>query len=233
MQCAKILVVDPDQAGYEPLKPALAKHGYEIHTATTTSKALQLAGVYDYKVALASMSLLCDSALLVGLQTELPDLPVIMVLSSETRCIPTQVVDAIDNSMGKPLTLDLVRLMLDRTLELALLRSRLRQQRQSWWNMLALQWCSDEPAAIPPSTPAALDEVLVDKLRAIVPNMEALGGGSLYRAVLSHVEKLLLTVVLKECRGNQVKSADILGINRNTLRKKMRELQIAPWRRSA
>jgi DNA-binding protein Fis len=50
--------------------------------------------------------------------------------------------------------------------------------------------------------------------------------------VLSHVEKLLLTVVLKECRGNQVKSADILGINRNTLRKKMRELQITPWRRS-
>jgi DNA-binding NtrC family response regulator len=232
MQCAKILVVDPDQAGYEPLTPALAKHGYEIHTATTTFKALQLAGVYDYKAALASMSLLCDSALLVGLQTELPDLPVIMILSSETRCIPAQVYDGIDNSMGKPLTLDLVRLMLDRTLELALLRARLRQQRQSWWNMLALQWYSKEQADTPPPAPAALDEILIDKLRAIVPNMEVLGGGSLYRAVLSHVEKLLLTVVLKECRGNQVKSADILGINRNTLRKKMRELQITPWRRS-
>ena len=232
MQCAKILVVDPDQAGYEPLKPALAKHGYEIHTATTTSKALQLVGVYDYKAALVSMSLLCDNALLVGLQTALPDLPVIMVLSPETRCIPAQIVDGIDNSMGKPLTLELVCLMLDRTLELALLRSRLRQQRQSWWNMLALQWFPEEQADTPPSAPAALDEVLVDKLRAIVPNMEALGGGSLYRAVLSHVEKLLLTVVLQECRGNQVKSADILGINRNTLRKKMHELQIAPWRRS-
>jgi DNA-binding protein Fis len=146
--------------------------------------------------------------------------------------MPAQIGDGIDNSLRTPLTLELVRLMLDRTLELALLRARLRQQRQSCWNVLALQWFSDEPADAPQSAPAALDEILVDKLHAIVPNMEALGGGSLYRAVLSHVEKLLLTVVLKECRGNQVKSADILGINRNTLRKKMRELQITPWRRS-
>jgi DNA-binding NtrC family response regulator len=232
MQCAKILVVDPDQAGYEPLKPALARHGYEIHTATTTSKALQLAGVHGYKAALISISLLCDNALLSGLQTELPALPVIVILSPETRWIPAQIVDAIDNSMGKPLTLEPVRLMLDRTLELALLRSRLRQQRQSWWDVLALQLFSEEPADVPQPSPAPLDDVLIDKLRAMVPSMEALGRGALHRAVLSYVEKLLLTVVLTECRGNQVKSADILGINRNTLRKKMRELKISPLRRS-
>jgi two-component system nitrogen regulation response regulator GlnG len=62
--------------------------------------------------------------------------------------------------------------------------------------------------------------------------MEALGRGSLHRAVLSYVEKLLLTVVLTECHGNQVKSAEILGINRNTLRKKLRELEITLLRRS-
>jgi two-component system, NtrC family, nitrogen regulation response regulator GlnG len=73
---------------------------------------------------------------------------------------------------------------------------------------------------------------LVQKLRTIVPNLEVIGRGMLYRAVLSHVEKLLLSVVLSECRGNQVKSADILGINRNTLRKKLREFGITSPRRN-
>jgi DNA-binding protein Fis len=62
--------------------------------------------------------------------------------------------------------------------------------------------------------------------------MEVLGRGSLYRAVLSHVEKLLLSVVMSECRGNQVKAAEILGINRNTLRKKLREFGIPSPRKS-
>jgi len=49
----------------------------------------------------------------------------------------------------------------------------------------------------------------------------------LHRAVLSYVEKLLLTVVIHECRGNQVKAASILGINRNTLRKKIHEFGLS------
>jgi DNA-binding protein Fis len=63
--------------------------------------------------------------------------------------------------------------------------------------------------------------------------MGVVGRGTLHRAVLSHVEKLLLTIVLNECRGNQLRSADILGINRNTLRRKLRDFGISHPRRSA
>jgi two-component system nitrogen regulation response regulator GlnG len=52
----------------------------------------------------------------------------------------------------------------------------------------------------------------------------------LYTAVISAVERPLIELVLERAGGNQVKAADMLGINRNTLRKKITELGI-PVRR--
>jgi Fis family transcriptional regulator, factor for inversion stimulation protein len=42
-----------------------------------------------------------------------------------------------------------------------------------------------------------------------------------YDMVLASVEKPLLEVVLQHVDGNQSRAADLLGLNRNTLRKKM------------
>jgi len=42
------------------------------------------------------------------------------------------------------------------------------------------------------------------------------------------VEKPLLRAVMRETKGNQVRAAQILGINRNTLRKKLKEHGIDP-----
>ncbi|MBF0285722.1 MAG: Fis family transcriptional regulator [Magnetococcales bacterium] len=50
----------------------------------------------------------------------------------------------------------------------------------------------------------------------------------LHELVLRQVEEALFTRVLKETRGNQIRAAQMLGINRNTLRKKLRELEIQP-----
>ncbi|MGH8620026.1 MAG: helix-turn-helix domain-containing protein [Burkholderiales bacterium] len=44
-----------------------------------------------------------------------------------------------------------------------------------------------------------------------------------YRMVIDCVEKPLLETVLHRVRGNQTHAAAMLGINRNTLRKKMKE----------
>ncbi|EFL90137.1 nitrogen regulation protein NR(I) [Ahrensia sp. R2A130] len=48
----------------------------------------------------------------------------------------------------------------------------------------------------------------------------------LYQSILREVEEPLLRVVLKATRGNQIKAARILGLNRNTLRKKLKELDM-------
>jgi Fis family transcriptional regulator len=46
---------------------------------------------------------------------------------------------------------------------------------------------------------------------------------AVYEMVLASVEKPMLEVVMKQAGGNQTVAADILGINRNTLRRKLTE----------
>ena len=52
----------------------------------------------------------------------------------------------------------------------------------------------------------------------------------LYGRVLREVEEPLIVATLANTRGNQLRAADILGLNRNTLRKKIRELNIKAGR---
>jgi Fis family transcriptional regulator len=52
------------------------------------------------------------------------------------------------------------------------------------------------------------------------------GGLKLYDVVLQQVEKPLLELALRATNGNQVKTAQMLGINRNTLKKKIDSYKI-------
>lgn len=54
--------------------------------------------------------------------------------------------------------------------------------------------------------------------------------GRLYRVMLELMEKPLLEHILERTFGNQLKAAKILGINRNTMRAKIKKLGIDPNR---
>jgi two-component system nitrogen regulation response regulator GlnG len=70
-------------------------------------------------------------------------------------------------------------------------------------------------------------EFLVDrKLRSSFVNVEKLDSGDLYNMVIEQVERPLIAFLLEKTRWNQVRAASILGINRNTLRKKISDLGI-------
>jgi Fis family transcriptional regulator, factor for inversion stimulation protein len=50
---------------------------------------------------------------------------------------------------------------------------------------------------------------------------------TIYDMVLKNVERPMLEIVLLQAEGNQTIAAEMLGINRNTLRKKIQSLKIA------
>ncbi|HET7850401.1 MAG TPA: nitrogen regulation protein NR(I) [Pseudolabrys sp.] len=59
---------------------------------------------------------------------------------------------------------------------------------------------------------------------------DGLPPAGLYHRILREVEYPLLTAALTATRGNQIRAADLLGVNRNTLRKKIRDLDIQVYR---
>ncbi|MGE4220028.1 MAG: nitrogen regulation protein NR(I) [Alphaproteobacteria bacterium] len=54
----------------------------------------------------------------------------------------------------------------------------------------------------------------------------ALPAAGLYDRVVKEVERPLIRLTLEATRGNQIRAAELLGVNRNTLRKKIRDLEI-------
>ena len=53
-----------------------------------------------------------------------------------------------------------------------------------------------------------------------------LPAAGLYDRVIREVERPLIILTLQATRGNQIKAANVLGLNRNTLRKKIKTLDI-------
>ena len=76
---------------------------------------------------------------------------------------------------------------------------------------------------------AAVVERHVNRLLAAI--RESGEEGVLYERALAELERPLIRMTLAETRGNQIRAAALLGLNRNTLRKKIREHGIGVQRR--
>ena len=68
---------------------------------------------------------------------------------------------------------------------------------------------------------------LAETVPQLVDRLSTAKAGRLYREALELLERPLLGHVLTLTGGNQLRAARLLGLNRNTLRKRCRELQLA------
>ncbi|MCZ4353596.1 response regulator [Roseovarius aestuarii] len=87
-----------------------------------------------------------------------------------------------------------------------------------------------------PGKPEIPDERLADSVarhlqRYFDLHGDALPPAGLYARILREIEQPLIQIALDATGGNQAKCADLLGINRNTLRKKIGDLDIEVTRR--
>ena len=92
----------------------------------------------------------------------------------------------------------------------------------------AIQAARTETMAVPASaSQPALSDCVARAVRRYLQDMGDAEIGDLHELVLREMEKPLFNEVLRHCDGNQSRAAATLGINRSTLRKKLREYGLA------
>jgi two-component system nitrogen regulation response regulator GlnG len=83
-----------------------------------------------------------------------------------------------------------------------------------------------EEAALPAAEAEGFAAQLERYLRARVAAAANLQAADLHAEIVAEIEAPLIRLTLAATRGNQIRAAALLGLNRNTLRKKLRELGI-------
>lgn len=81
-------------------------------------------------------------------------------------------------------------------------------------------------AARVPLEDLAFEDMIKAKLAGFLARIDGYPINDLYDKVVARVERPLFDLVLAHTGGNQLKAAELLGLNRNTLRKKLADLGI-------
>lgn len=84
--------------------------------------------------------------------------------------------------------------------------------------------CSEQATTSTPMLP--LRDHVQMTLQYYLQQLEDQPPSNLYQLVLQEIEQPLLQTVMHYVGGNQTKAADILGINRSTLRKKLKQYNL-------
>ena len=92
--------------------------------------------------------------------------------------------------------------------------------------MNALHALRTDAAPVDWSSQPALRECVARAVRRYLADLGSNDADDLYEVVLREVEAPLFAEVMRHCEGNQTRAAAALGINRATLRKKLRQYKL-------
>ncbi|HUX82193.1 MAG TPA: helix-turn-helix domain-containing protein [Halothiobacillus sp.] len=101
---------------------------------------------------------------------------------------------------------------------------------QRYWLSADTEQDPSPPAEVHSTTDLSADNPVQQAVRAALEALwETLEGdqpNNLYDLVISQIERPLLETAMLRCGQNQSRAAECLGINRSTLRKKLRQHQL-------
>lgn len=84
-----------------------------------------------------------------------------------------------------------------------------------------------------PAEDMSFEEVVRSKLKPFLRRVDGYTLENLYDEVIARVERPLLALVMEHAQGSQLRAAEILGLNRNTLRKKLAQHDLATGTKKA
>lgn len=73
---------------------------------------------------------------------------------------------------------------------------------------------------------ASLRDTVSDTMQRFFAELDGEQATDVYQMVLNEVEAPLLQAVMKHCRNNQSRASEVLGLNRGTLRKKLKQYDL-------
>ena len=68
----------------------------------------------------------------------------------------------------------------------------------------------------------------IDFQKKIEDSFAYLKKGEIYRTIIDDTEKILVEKALEQAHGNQILAARVLGLNRNTIRSKIKKFHLNP-----
>lgn len=115
--------------------------------------------------------------------------------------------------------------------KLLLEQHALEEGLHNWLARLDERYCADAERIraaqyMPSGTLSGFSALIEPLLRDHVKSWLEAEIGGLHSHIIAEIERPLIRMTLNYTRGNQIRAAALLGLNRNTLRKKIRELHI-------